>query len=541
MSRIPAPSPVDVGDLHLGGRVRVCQGDSRDVLKAFPDGYFHAVVCDPPYALVSIVKRFGGANAAPAKEGTDGAYKRASAGFMGRKWDTGETAFAVEFWAEVWRVLKPGGFVIAASGTRTYHRLACAVEDAGFEIRDMLSMLMQSDTAVARFMDSLDDEQRQAFVRCIDESQFGGMLSWLYGSGFPKSHDVAKGIDRHLGAKREKVRVDAREVRNPKATGAGRDGTEGATRPWIEAALQAGYHEVDGDQPATEAAADWQGWGTALKPACEPWVFARKPLIGSVAENVLAHGTGGLNIDACRVGDDVLPEITAGQARIGTFERDVMVTPERKGRWPANVIHDGSDEVVSAFPESASGAMKAGTKRAAQDEPRSVVYGVYGGNTTSVDIQASAGSSSRFFYSAKADGEDRFASKHPTVKPVNLMQWLVRLVTPKGGVVLDPFAGSGTTGEAAWREGMHAVLIEREADYVEDIRRRMRFADSGPDERQRERIKASGKAQSHDDLPLFAPAGDSVAPPPTPEGRRTQDLREVRRPGRTIGPVGLKR
>ncbi len=220
----------------MGGRVEVIEADCRDAIRNIADASIDSVVTDGPYALVSIVKRFGKDDAAPAraKEGGSGVYMRAAAGFMGQRWDTGEVYFDVAFWREVMRVLKPGGHVLAFAGTRTYHRLACAIEDAGFEIRDM--------------------------------------VAWLYGSGFPKSHNVAKAIDKSLGAQREKVRHT--NIRNPKATGGGKDGTKGATRPWFEKALERGYHELDSDSPATSEAAAWEGWGTALKPALEPICFA---------------------------------------------------------------------------------------------------------------------------------------------------------------------------------------------------------------------------------------------------------------------------
>lgn len=382
----------------MARRVEVHHGDCLDVLRTLPDNSFDSSVTDPPYALVSIVKRFGKAGAAPAKsEGASGVYKRASAGFMGQQWDTGERAFAVEFWAEVLRVLKPGAHVLAFSGTRTYHRLACAVEDAGFEIRDQ--------------------------------------IGWLYGSGFPKSHNQGN------------------------------------------------------------------GWGTALKPAWEPIVMARKPLVGSVAANMAAHGTGAINIDGCRVEwpDGVAPEIgtpgwggpnkkltaVPGQDA-DTVERS---GPNQLGRWPANVIHDGSDEVMEAFP--AAPGQQADISTTAPSLKTRNVYGAMrrggemsanrrytsSGSTNFAALpgqrRGDTGSAARFFYSAKADATDRLGSKHPTVKPVDLMAYLCRLVTPPGGKVLDPFAGSGTTGMACLREGFSAVLIEREAEYVADIRRRL--------------------------------------------------------------------
>jgi len=421
--------------------VRVFHGDSRDVLKAFPDAHFDSVVCDPPYALVSITKRFGAENAAPAQVGASGAYARASAGFMGQKWDTGETAFAVTFWAEVMRVLKPGGHVIAFSGTRTYHRLAVAIEDAGFEIRDM--------------------------------------VAWLYGSGFPKSHDVSKGIDKAAGAERAKVRVDAADLKNPpNMLGGVHSGAN--DRPWREAAMANGFHEKDGDEPATDAARQWQGWGTALKPALEPIVLARKPLTGTVAANVLQHGTGALNIDAGRIEAKGRPLIESrSDASQGVFGDGLNGSRHAGqtdlGRWPANVIHDGSEEVTRAFPETGASS---GAPRNNTTSLGSSSGGIYGAGAGFVGAghEDGGGSAARFFYSAKADAEDRLGSKHPTVKPVDLMAYLVRLVTPPGGLTLDPFAGSGSTGLGAMREGMRCVLIEREGAYIGDIVRKLAWA-----------------------------------------------------------------
>lgn len=429
------------GESFLDGRVTLHLGDSRDVLPTLPTASIDAAVMDPPYALVSIVKRFGAEGAAPAKGDV---YGRASAGFMGQQWDTGETAFAVEFWREVLRVLKPGGHLVAFGGTRTYHRLAVAIEDAGFEIRDSILDMVASDTAVMAFLASLDDAQRAAFARCLDDSRFGGLLAWVYGTGFPKSHDA-------------------------------------------------------GD-----------GRGTALKPAFEPIVFARKPLIGTVAANVAAHGTGAINIDGCRVHADdavggtyTVKRFAPGASirRDGSWKQDAAFTGEMKpGRWPANVVHDGSREVVDFFPDEAgASAPVRGT------EASSVSAGIYGDRAripgTFFDDQ---GSAARFFYSSKAGAQDRVGSRHPTVKPLDLMQWLVRLVTPPGGVVLDAFAGTGTTGEAAWREGMRAVLIEREPRYAEDIRRRLRLA-TRPAERAAV-AKAKGRV-ADDHGPLFENAG----------------------------------
>ena len=412
--------------------VTVHHGDSREVLKGFADASIHSVVCDPPYALVSIGKRFGAENAAAVKPGKTGAYARASAGFMGQKWDTGETAFDPDFWAEVLRVLKPGGHLLAFSGTRTYHRLACAVEDAGFEIRDM--------------------------------------VSWLYGSGFPKSHDVSKGIDKAAGATREVVGTEKRQ------RGGSDDPTQSRGRNYR---LAGG--EIDVTIPATEAARQWEGWGTALKPACEPIVLARKPLAGTVVANVLAHDTGALNIDGCRIeggaGGRRDGEVSAARRYADHGSTNFAPTPgprggDAKGRWPANVIHDGSGEVLDTFPDTASGSWSG-----QRSTPKTKgVYGAFEGGQEA-PRNGDAGSAARFFYSAKADAADRCGSKHPTVKPIDLMAYLCRLVTPPGGVVLDPFAGSGSTGMACLREGFDCVLIEREAQYVEDIHRRLKHVE----------------------------------------------------------------
>jgi len=490
--------------IFLDGNVTLKAGDCLDVLKSLPDCSIESCVTDPPYHLTSIVKRFGSTGAAPAQFGTDGAFARASRGFMGRVWDGGDIAFRVELWAEVWRVLKPGGWLAAFSATRTYHRMAVAIEDAGFEIRDDILNMVATDSAAMRFIESLSPAQAEAFFKLMEESQFGGMAAWTYGSGFPKSHDVSKAIDKHLGAVREKVRVT--NVRNPKAAGGGKDGAEGATRPWLDAALERGYHEKDGDTAATPQAAEWQGFGTALKPAWEPICLARKPLIGTVAENVLEHGTGALNIDGCRV---EAPEGKTPGGRgascgaVGWQPSSGFDINDGKGRWPANIVHDGSDEVVACFPETTSGG---GDRNGAQKGD--VFHGV--GDTGVPRIfEANSGSAARFFYSAKADKNDRLGSKHPTVKPVDLMQWLVRLVTPPKGLVLDPFAGSGSTGEAAWREGMRCILIEREEEYQADIARRMELANAGPTTRKAAAVR---KPANDNDLPLFgSPAQEGAA------------------------------
>jgi site-specific DNA-methyltransferase (adenine-specific) len=359
--------------------VRVLTGDCRAVLAALhaEGARFDACVTDPPYHLASIVKRFGAEGAAPPKsDGPTGVYKRAAAGFMGKKWDGGDVAFDPATWRRVYDVLKPGAHLLAFGAPRNFGFLQVAVAEAGFEIRDT--------------------------------------VLWLFGSGFPKSHNL-----------------------------------DGA----------------------------WEGWGTALKPAAEFVTLARKPLVGTVAVNVEAHGTGALNIDGCRVAapDGVPtrsrfrnpPGVVRTSYDLGTSKRTGEISVA--GRWPANVAHDGSEEVLAAFPQTAPSPE---SKPRPPDGPAQSTWSL--GRTGGVIAgHNDSGSAARFFYCAKAGADDRLGSKHPTVKPVDLMRWLVRLVTPPGGHVLDPFAGTGTTGAACIREGFDATLVEREADSVADIERRL--------------------------------------------------------------------
>ena len=830
--------------------VRSILGDSREVLREMDANSIDSCVTDPPYALVSIVKRFGADSAAPAKSnGATGVYARAASGFMGKTWDNGETAFDPAFWAEVLRVLKPGGHCVAFGGTRTYHRLVCAIEDGGFEIRDQLAWIFgcldeqtqaatkegvkpyhkiktgdlvlcydvasgrysyqpvlevmeydYSDTAYrlvgdfgeqvvsrnhrciiecggaetfvlaedaarqcearvpvleslpelrealsdslaraggsqqdvlasvhegndrrgqqraeangdARSDGSVDlrgvqegvspkqktsgarrnsslltalqrriawggvaeacsqgtrrvvaslrggvsaaldwasqsivegranlshaqgrlrgpDDQVCALSGCVsgdgaqgwlrhgasvdrgeshrsrtdaggigsphrsrrnaqraeqpdavrDERGAQGVRAWrghrsavvrivpfhytgkvwclrvptgafvavrngvafpTGNSGFPKSHDVSKGIDRArddraainvvtgwLARQRDKAGLTNKDIdaafgfagmaghwtASPQLKIAqcpkwdqwlrlkeligfsedmdaevwrlnGRKGTPGDN--WVvvgerEAGAATGgvygtfAQRVEINDP-TAAAAQWQGWGTALKPAHEPICLARKPLIGTIAANVLAHGTGALNIDASRVGTDGgtakgSKPTGAGNGIFGAGLHGACEIVELDvGRWPANVLLDGSEEVLRGFPETQSGALPASTPRGKQEN----IYGARDHTLGARDIPADSGSAARFFYTAKADAGDRLESKHPTVKPVDLMAYLVKLITPPNGVVLDPFAGSGTTGMACMREGFDCILIERELEYVADIKRRI--------------------------------------------------------------------
>jgi hypothetical protein len=369
---------------------------------------------------------------------------------------------------------------------------------------------------------------------------------WLYGSGFPKSHDVAKSIDKaargvpHGGA-------DPTSANHGKFKGGCSDDNakgQGFGAGPGQFMREAGSAE---NRVYVSEAQAWQGWGTALKPAHEPIVVARKPLVGTVAQNVLAHGVGALNIDGCRVeAADKTP------APVGEYSRSEIGpvghrgvrdgSADKLGRWPANVLHDGSEEVVRAFPDNAGGGSatprRPRRKGSGWDRPcndrHDAAKQAYDGQgsaarffyqvkpdpvleqsqrSASSDLEHEShrlnsgfdsrdgGQSSRLFYTAKADTDDRLGSKHPTIKPLDLMQYLIRLVTPKGGVVLDPFAGSGTTGEAAVREGCRAILCEREPEYLTDIERRCALILAGPDSRRHATLKTKGKVE--DAGPLF--------------------------------------
>lgn len=334
-------------------------------------------------------------------------------------------------WAQLaFKLLKPGGHLLCFASPRTYHRMAIGIEYAGFEIRDQ--------------------------------------LMWVFGSGFPKSLDVSKAIDKAAGVEREKIKYDVSEVGNFK----NRDDT----RPWIEEAKQKGFHLVADNNPISEDAKQWQGFGTALKPAHEPIVLARKPLDEkTIAANVLTHGTGAINIDGCRVGNDAMLQTKSdgtyksSNCAMSGHNTGRITTGYKAGRFPANLIHDGSEEVESEF---AKYGMRKSPKTGGKSLPHvGDVYGKY--ELRSTVNHADSGTASRFYYCAKASKAERDGSKHPTVKPLALMRYLCRLITPPGGTVLDPFAGSGTTGQAAKLEGFNYILIEKNQEYVADIERRV--------------------------------------------------------------------
>lgn len=425
------------------------EGDCRDVLATLDANSIDSCVTDPPYEL----------------------------GFMGKKWDSSGVAFDPKTWEAVYRVLKPGAHLVAFGGTRTYHRMACAIEDAGFEIRDS--------------------------------------LHWLYGSGFPKSLNVSKAIDARLGAEREVLghTANARPNRVGKAT------------------LLSGKQTIGGEitEPATDAGALWDGWGTALKPAHEPIILARKPLKGTVADNVLEYGTGAINVDACRIAGSGAGGSWGTGRRDGGFMDTGSENGEGQpnghqhdlGRWPSNLLLCHSPacngmcvpECPVAEMDRQSGITESqdvrGTRTGSSDRTKwrmseltNVVKGIAG-----------AGGASRFFpildwedgdfwpfrYVAKPARGERDAglysltaatggtateredgsaglespgagagrrggarNLHPTVKPIALMSWLCKLVTRPGGLILDPFAGSGTTIIAATRAGFNAIGVELE-------------------------------------------------------------------------------
>ena len=515
--------------------MRLINSDCIEAMKAMPENSVDSIVTDPPYEL----------------------------GFMGKSWDSSGIAFNIEVWQEALRVLKPGGHLIAFSGSRTYHRMAVAIEDAGFEIRDQ--------------------------------------IMWVYGSGFPKSHNISKGIDKSDAVEMRRQRdlkftewmrstnLKARQIDEITESNMGGHyltdkeqptvataGMFDKLRPflpevpeWVEQMVaertiesenfkkrevigtKFGTKSIDGaghgivpggitesvvldiTAPATPEAQQWDGWGTALKPAHEPMVLARKPLIGTVANNVLTYGTGGLNIDGSRVPSDdgfekawdkpVSTNISAPNGKFITegSQHTVDLTSNRPvgGRFPANFIHDGSDEVVALFPDTGKSTGGRIGKKSMGD-----VTNVPAGQYEAGDPgYGDSGSAARFFYCAKASKRDRNegldgftgkeigakgnglarkcatcsasvidgcecvdrtfinptrANHHPTVKPTDLMRYLVRLVTPQGGVVLDPFMGSGSTGKACAYEGFDFIGIDQSAEYVAIAQARIDFAQS---------------------------------------------------------------
>ena len=365
----------------IGNATLYC-GDSNEVLEQLTD--IDSCVTDPPYGL----------------------------SFMGKSWDYDVPQ--KELWEKVFASLKNGSHLLSFFGSRTYHRGAIPIEDAGFEIRDQ--------------------------------------LMWLYGSGFPKSHNIGKAVDKLQGNEREVV------GKNPNSRSA-----ELHKKTVYESGLR-------DNAVITKGNSEWEGWGTALKPAHEPIVMARKPFKGSVANNVLEHGTGGINIDECRVGTDDMKFTKASSLGNnmtmdgGKANKD-YIGEDKQGRFPANVMHDGSDLVQEIFPKT--GKSSGGRSYQNTNQMYSGGWADEMGNKTDPGF-GDEGTAARYFYCPKASKKDRDeGNNHPTVKPTELMRYLCRLVTPKGGIVLDPFMGSGSTGKAAILEGFHFVGIELDPEYFE--------------------------------------------------------------------------
>jgi DNA modification methylase len=687
-------------------------GDCVSVLAEMEAASIDSCVCDPPYHLTEL-KTSAQSFASQLNGGRSAEQKRARSGFMGKSWDGGDIAFRPETWAAVFRVLKPGGHLAAFGGTRTFHRMMVAIEDAGFELRDTLMWVYgQGFPKSADVSKHLDREERNSWLnvcKAIDNTDQRSIVQgWIeysgsvrsaalqfaksqiaIGTNTPKSASALAPVrlqitpekfnasaiiaelrlgevhltnaaywrsalssayenstalsalvsiaenslgsreatqsmqassaprsawdwlgesttDKLKGGEALKIWLGSKASSKPEATTAlyaaltddlklitlsrsktfrsldtksqmdfvsattvtitestaasllsftaatlkskGIDRAAGAKRVRLGTKVELGVIHGQGDAnktkhqgwqrpwhddpdadahfvtaPATDAARQWQGFGTALKPAWEPIALFRKPLDPgmTVAGNVLAYGTGAINVDGCRVATD--PSVD--DARLGgrgewhikreQTKHTVSLPPGSMassplGRWPANLVHDGSEEVIKGFPDAKAGG---NIESSAPSDKTGTIFGAFTGRFDNTSY-GDSGSAARFFYTAKADADDRLGSKHPTVKPLDLMQWLVRLVTPPKGTVLDCFAGTGTTGEAAFREGFKAVLIEKEAEYQNDIRRRMSLALSSKSERSREGLKASGKAKTHDDLPLFESFDKRSGPKP---------------------------
>ena len=442
---------------------KLYEGNMLDMLEVIDKESIDSIVTDPPYGLTSIIKRFGKETSATNQYGRDGSFQRLTKGFMGKVWDGSGIEYNIDTWRKCYEVLKPGGYLLAFGGSRTFHRIACAIEDAGFEIRDT--------------------------------------IMWIYGSGFPKSMSLDKAIEGKLttgsGNKKDFYKCNG-VLEESKGKG-----YTSMKKTNVEQEYRNTNYQSKGQiklEPTTDLAKEYYGWGTALKPSYEPIIVARKPFDGSLVDNVLKYGVGGLNINECRVGDETISIHNAPQGTFagGDYNRgsDTSSYRENVGRFPANTIltYDESDydEVCGGFP---NGGRNGSITKKYKINNR--VYGDYGYCNT-WDAYQDSGSASRYFYCAKASKKDRdegldsleikktgelqggrkegsagsimlnadgttrvnpYAgigtpkrNNHPTVKPTELMQYLIRLVTPKGGVILDPFNGSGSTGKAVMYE-----------------------------------------------------------------------------------------
>jgi site-specific DNA-methyltransferase (adenine-specific) len=442
---------------------QILHGNNLDILPTLPDNSIDSIVTDPPYEL----------------------------GFMGKKWDSSGIAYSVELWQQCLRVLKPGGHLLAFSGSRTYHRMVVSIEDAGFEIRDM--------------------------------------ISWISNKTFPKSLNIGKAIDKLAGAERNILGIDKVRGNSPSMMGR----TDPSNPEYDGSTVGVGTTYIT--EPATDEAKQWDGWGTGLKPTVEPIVMARKPVEGTVANNVLTYGTGGLNIDGSRISADMdefysktgNPRSGKGHLRSygasGDFGGDEANPPSANGRWPANII---LDPYTAELLDEQSG------QRVSGGGSKGVMGGMFGNGQDNPNLANSlyfdTGGASRFFYVAKASKRDRnegldeledavagsysgnvandgnkigaqpdkpnqpAKNFHPTVKPTSLMEYLIKLVTPPNGTVLDPFTGSGSTGKAAILQGFDFIGIEMTEDYLPIIEGRLKHAEA----KVAERIKETSDKQS---------------------------------------------
>jgi len=389
-------------------KITVYRGDCREILPTLPENSIDSIVTDPPYGLE----------------------------FMGKDWDNGVPG--AEFWKAIFRVAKPGAHLLAFGGTRTFHRLACAIEDAGWEIRDC--------------------------------------LMWVYGSGFPKSLDVSKSIDKAAGIERE---VIGDKLDRPGYHLHGHKGGEAFGHGISSSTPETRLKSAQITAPSTPATKQWSGWGTALKPAWEPIIMARKPLDGTVAGNVQKWGVGGINIDGCRVEKQEGDESGWSKSGSKSSENRSMSgkkyarapKPDSPGRFPANVIHDGSEEVVGRFPSPHGAGYATDTTLGTNPDNWDGKVFKHGGHGMR---HGDSGSASRFFYCTKASRSERGKDNvHPTVKPLELMKYLIKLVTPRAGRILDPFLGSGSTALAAIDLGFRCIGIEIKKKYCKIVVRRL--------------------------------------------------------------------
>ena len=391
---------------------KILTGNNLDILPTLPDNSVDSIVTDPPYEL----------------------------GFMGKKWDSTGIAYSVELWQECLRVLKPGGHLLAFSGSRTYHRMTVAIEDAGFEIRDM--------------------------------------ISWISNKTFPKSLNISKAIDKAAGKRGNvgKGFLVAGEYNNRN--------------------LKAPPTDYKDPELVTNEAKKWEGWGTALKPTVEPIVMARKPVEGTVANNVLTYGTGGLNIDASRIGTETrINPPGNNQDGSGWGMRPNVESSEVAGRWPANVVFDEHAAEILDQQSGETKSPKTYIRNSGTLEGERVAYAnIRETAGTESKNYGDMGGASRFFYVAKASKKDRneglenLPNTHPTVKPTSLMEYLITMVTPPSGTVLDPFTGSGSTGKAAVLNGFDFIGIEMTEDYLPIIEGRLSHAEKQFAEKETEKL-----------------------------------------------------